>query len=171
MASKFTVLLVVIQIGTLLLASFTDLRARLIPNMACLILAIAGFARALTLGPVFALTSCAMTAALLLLLLPLHTMRVLGGGDIKLLLSASLGLRPAGVLYLFEITALAGGVMALLHLALRKLPRPAMAPAGSSALRRIYAAERWRILRRAPLPYGVAIACGGIWTILTHTWS
>ena len=51
------------------------------------------------------------------------------------------------------------------------LPRPAGARAGASTLRRVWAAERWRILRRAPLPYGLAIACGGIWTVLTHTGS
>ena len=34
--------------------------------------------------------------------------------------------------------------------------------------RRVYAIERWRHLRHAPLPYGVAIACGGIWTIFSQ---
>jgi prepilin peptidase CpaA len=50
---------------------------------------------------------------------------------------------------------------------MRHLPYPNLAPAGSSLVRRVYAIERWRHLRHAPLPYGVAIAFGGIWTILS----
>jgi prepilin peptidase CpaA len=68
---------------------------------------------------------------------------------------------------LLAITALAGGVLALVHLMMRQLPYPNLAPAGSSLVRRVYAIERWRHLRHAPLPYGVAIAFGGIWTILS----
>jgi prepilin peptidase CpaA len=73
-----------------------------------------------------------------------------------------------GVIQLLTITALAGGVLALGHLMLRLLPHPRLAPAGSSLVRRVYAIERWRNLRHAPLPYGVAIACGGIWTVFSQ---
>ena len=45
-------------------------------------------------------------------------------------------------------------------------PRPA--PAGSPLLLRVYAVERWRNLRRAPLPFGAAIACGGIWVLFSQ---
>jgi prepilin peptidase CpaA len=69
---------------------------------------------------------------------------------------------------LLTVTALAGGVLAALHLIMRAMPSPRLAPAGSSLARRVYAVERWRHLRHAPLPYGVAIASGGIWTILTR---
>jgi prepilin peptidase CpaA len=73
-----------------------------------------------------------------------------------------------GVIQLLTITALAGGVLALVHLMMRLLPYPKLAPAGSSLVRRVYAIERWRNLRHAPLPYGVAIACGGIWTVFSQ---
>ena len=73
-----------------------------------------------------------------------------------------------GVIQLLTITALAGGVLALAHLTMRLLPHPKRPPAGSSLVRRVYAVERWRNLRRAPLPYGVAIACGGVWTLLSQ---
>ena len=96
---------------------------------------------------------------------------MLGGGDVKLMVAMALGLSFAGNVRFFAATALAGGVLALMHLALRYLPRPALVPTGSVAIRRVYAAERWRILRRAPLPYGIAIACGGIWSVLVRTGS
>jgi prepilin peptidase CpaA len=79
----------------------------------------------------------------------------------------SIGLPPTGVMQLLTTTTLAGGVLALLHLMMRVLPHPKLAPVGSSFARRVYAIERWRHVRHAPLPYGVAIACGGIWTILS----
>ena len=100
-------------------------------------------------------------------LLLLHSRHILGGGDVKLLTALAIGLSPFGVVKLFAVTALAGGVVALSHLAMRRLPRPRLTSARSASLRRIYAVERWRILRRAPLPYAVAIASGGIWAVLT----
>jgi Flp pilus assembly protein protease CpaA len=73
-----------------------------------------------------------------------------------------------GVIQLLTVTALAGGVLAAAHIVMRSLPCPRLVPAGSSLARRIYAVERWRHLRQAPLPYGVAIACGGIWAIFSR---
>ncbi len=157
--------------GGLLFAALADLRARTIPDKAGAIVAVGGLALAGTVGLLFTVQSVGAAAGLLILLVPLHARGVLGGGDVKLLAAAAVGQSVTGTLYLIEATALAGGVLALIHLFMRHLPRPALAPAGSSSLRRVYAAERWRILRGAPLPYGIAIACGGIWTILTHTWS
>jgi prepilin peptidase CpaA len=92
----------------------------------------------------------------------------MGGGDVKLLVALAIGLPLPGLIQLLAITTLAGGVLALVHLIMRHLPHPRLAPAGSSVVRRVYAIERWRHLRHAPLPYGVAIACGGIWTIFSR---
>ena len=83
-------------------------------------------------------------------------------------ISATCPMLMTGVTQLLTITALAGGVLALVHLMMRLLPYPKLAPAGSSLVRRVYAIERWRNLRHAPLPYGVAIACGGIWTVFSQ---
>jgi prepilin peptidase CpaA len=104
---------------------------------------------------------------LFLLLFAIYQRGKIGGGDVKLLVALAVGLPLTGVIQLLTITALAGGVLALVHLMMRLLPSPRLAPAGSSLLRRVYAVERWRHLRHAPLPYGVAIACGGIWTIFS----
>lgn len=91
----------------------------------------------------------------------------MGGGDVKLLVVLAIGLPLMGTIQMLTITALVGGVLALVHLMMRNLPSPRLAPAGSSLLRRVYVVERWRHLRHAPLPYGVAVACGGIWAIFS----
>ena len=54
----------------------------------------------------------------------------------------AIGLPLMGVIQLLTITALAGGVLALVHLMMRLLPYPKLAPAGSSLVRRVYAIER-----------------------------
>jgi prepilin peptidase CpaA len=46
------------------------------------------------------------------------------------------------------------------------LPAMRPLPAGRGRFVRIYGVERWRIRRRGPLPYGVAIAAGGVFTLL-----
>jgi prepilin peptidase CpaA len=107
-------------------------------------------------------------------------------------------LSPLGILSLLVVTALAGGVLASAHLAMRRLPRPRLPrprlphprlphprlphPRPSRPrlafslhrngcgwqLRRICVVERWRIMRHAPLPYALAIACGGVWAVLNN---
>jgi prepilin peptidase CpaA len=165
----FLACVLVWQLFLLLSAAWVDVASRLIPNSLCLGLGITGALGRLLIGPPQMAESIAAAGIVFIILLPLHSRQLLGGGDVKLLAAITIGLPPAGVLQLFSITALAGGILALLHLAMRRLPRPKLAHARSSVFRRIYTAERWRILRRAPLPYGVAIACGGIWAMLTNT--
>ncbi|MBP1298564.1 prepilin peptidase CpaA [Bradyrhizobium elkanii] len=111
--------------------------------------------------------SLIVAAILFLVLFVIYQRGAIGGGDVKLLVALAIGLPLAGVIELLTATALAGGVLAAVHLMMRRLPQPRLAPAGSSLMRRVYAVERWRHLRHAPLPYGVAIACGGIWAILS----
>jgi prepilin peptidase CpaA len=103
-----------------------------------------------------------------MLLVAVYARGWIGGGDVKLLVALAIGLPLAGVVQLLTVTALAGGVLALTHLMMRRLPFPSPAPAGASLLRRVWAVERWRNVRHAPLPYGVAIACGGIWTVFNR---
>ncbi|MCC8938649.1 prepilin peptidase [Bradyrhizobium sp. Arg68] len=150
----------------LLYVATTDIATRLIRNEICLALAILGIAGQLA-DPLQIAQSLIVAAILLLLLFVVYQLGKIGGGDVKLLVALAVGLPLTGVVQLLTVTALAGGVLALVHLMMRALPYPRLAPAGSSLVRRVYAVERWRHLRHAPLPYGVAIASGGIWTILS----
>ena len=155
-----------LQILLLLYVATIDVATRLIRNELCLALALLGIAAQLT-SPAQLAQSLISAAILFLLLLVIYMRGWMGGGDVKLLVALAVGLPLTGVIDLLTITALAGGVLALVHLLMRLLPYPKLAPVGSSLARRVYAVERWRHLRHAPLPYGVAIACGGIWTALS----
>ena len=77
---------------------------------------------------------------------------VLGGGDVKLLAAVSLFAGPHHLLNLLFITAIAGGLLGLAILAGTPIGRPAMAVAGPIRAR-----------LRSGLPYGPAIAAGGLW--------
>jgi prepilin peptidase CpaA len=156
----------IVQIVLLLYVATVDVATRLIRNEICLALALLGIAAQLA-SPMQLAQSLIAAAILSLLLLFIYQRGSIGGGDVKLLVALAIGLPAAGVLQLLTITALTGGLLALVHLVMRHLPYPKLAPAGSSLVRRVYAVERWRHLRHAPLPYGVAIACGGIWTVLS----
>ena len=156
-----------LKIALLLYVATIDIATRLISNEICLALALLGIAGQLA-SPTQIAQSLIAAAILLLLLLVIYQRRWIGGGDVKLLVALAVGLPLTGVVELLTITALAGGVLALVHLMMRLLPDPTLVPAGSSLVRRVYAIERWRNLRHAPLPYGVAIACGGIWTVFSQ---
>jgi prepilin peptidase CpaA len=157
----------ILEILLLLYVAMIDVATRLIPNEVCLALALLGIAGQLA-SPMQVAESLIVATILLLLLLLIYTRGWIGGGDVKLLVALVIGLPLTGVIQSLTITALAGGVLALVHLIMRVLPYPRLAPAGSPLARRIYAIERWRHLRHAPLPYGVAIAFGGIWTIFSE---
>ena len=78
----------------------------------------------------------------------------LGGGDVKLLAAVSLFAGPPRLLDFLAITALMGGVLGLAILAGAPIGRPAMAEGGSLRTR-----------LRSGLPYGPAIAAGGLWLV------
>jgi prepilin peptidase CpaA len=145
-----------LEILLLVYVAMIDIATRLIRNEICLALALLGIAGHYG-SPMQVVESLIAATILFLLLLVIYQRGWMGGGDVKLLVALAIGL-----------PLLAGGVLAVVHLMMRLLPYPRLAPAGSSFVRRVYAIERWRHLRHAPLPYGVAIACGGIWTIFSQ---
>ncbi len=156
-----------LEILLLLYVAMVDVATRLIYNEICLTLALLGIASQFA-GQNHIFESLVAATILFLLLVVVYERGLVGGGDVKLLAALAIGLTFTGVIQLLTVTALAGGVLALAHLIMCRLPSPRPAPAGSSFLRRVYAVERWRNLRQAPLPYGAAIACGGIWTALSR---
>ena len=90
----------------------------------------------------------------------------MGGGDVKLLGAAALGMPASSVLTFIAAVAMAGGVLAVFYLLARRLMpfRPSTRPKGMVA--RALRAERWRISRGGPLPYACAIAFGFLFVIL-----
>ena len=79
----------------------------------------------------------------------------LGGGDVKLLVAASLFAGPALLLDFVMVTALAGGLLSLAVLAGAPIgPATAAGSAGEATV---------RSRLRGGLPYGPAIAAGGLW--------
>jgi len=159
-------IVLVLEVLLLLYVAAADIAVRTISNEICLALAILGIVGQLD-NPSQVAQSLIVAAILFVLLLFLHGRGVMGGGDVKLLVALAIGLPIMGVVQLLTITALSGGILAMAHVLMRLLPSPNLAPADSCVLRRVYAVERWRHLRHAPLPYGVAIACGGIWSVLS----
>ena len=155
----------------LLYGAWYDLATRTVPNSATILVAATGIMLRAMVSPSALAVSVALAAGLFCALVAAHAHGLLGGGDVKLIAAIALGLPPAGSLHLLMATALGGGVLALIHLALRILPHPARSPPGSSDLRRIWTIERWRIRRHAPLPYGVAIAAAGTWVFMSTVWS
>jgi prepilin peptidase CpaA len=141
----------------------------MIPDWVSVGLVVAGLAVRLFAGLPSAAVSVGLALLLFTLLALAHARGILGGGDVKLAAATAIGLPADSILRFVVVTALAGGVVALLYLALRfglrrRLPR---APRrGASLLGRVFAAEHWRIARHGSIPYGVAIACGGIWVVL-----
>lgn len=156
----------ILEILLLLYVATMDVATRLISNEICLALAILGIVGHAA-NPAGIVESLLCATILFAILFVVYQRGMMGGGDVKLLTVLAVGLPLMGIIQLLAITAFAGGVLAMVHLMMRNLPHPRLAPAGSSLLRRVYAVERWRHLRHAPLPYGVAIACGGIAAILS----
>lgn len=104
----------------------------------------AGLAVACALG-VFAVGAAAFAAG------------ALGGGDVKLLAAVSLFAGPAGLVDFLLVTGLSGGLLGLAILAGAPIGQPAMGPL--------------RARLRSGLPYGPAIAIGGLWVAITQAMS
>src|SRR5690349_15925617 len=79
----------------------------------------------------------------------------LGGGDVKLLAAVSLFAGPGLIVNFLAVTAIAGGLLGLAILA----GAPIGQPAGSGPL---------RARLRSGLPYGPAIAAGGLWIVASQ---
>ncbi|MDF1586045.1 A24 family peptidase [Marinimicrococcus flavescens] len=157
--------------ATLLLAALCDVAWRLIPNGVSLALVALGTGlRLAQAGPEGLIWTAAASALLFAVMLLAWSRGLMGGGDAKLLPAAAMTLPAAAVPQLVLMTALAGGALALLYLLLqqaaRRLPAFPRQHRGQPLLRRLLAAEGWRLRRRGPLPYGVAIAAAALMLLL-----
>ena len=131
----------------LLYAAFTDMRRRQIDNWLNIAIALAapGFwwASGLTLWPDVAIQFGTALVAFAILA-GLFALNAMGGGDVKLLTALALWVPPLAFLKLLFVMAVAGGVLTIVlgsyHIARRR---------------------KDRLL----VPYGLAIAFGGLWVI------
>jgi prepilin peptidase CpaA len=153
-------LMVVVGLALLLGAALHDVAVRTVPNCAPAMLAMIGIVSRLEGGDLLvglAIAGGVFGAAALLWLRGL-----MGGADAKLLGAVALLAPPVRIPELLLMIALCGGILALFYLVMSHLvPRPASGPR-HTFLGRLAKAERWRLNRRGPLPYAVAIAGGTV---------
>ncbi len=160
-----------LTLGLLAYAAWADLATRTIPDSVSVVLVLVGLVARWPAGIGGIAASLGTALVLFAILVFLHARGMIGGGDVKLAAAVTAGLSLQAAYRFVVATTLAGGVLSLLHLVLRRVLRdyaPVPPPRrGAPVLQRIFAAERWRIARHGSLPYAVAIGCGGIYAILS----
>lgn len=134
----------------LVFAAFTDLRHRHIANWLTGAIALGAplfwWANGLSIWPDVAIQLGAGLLAFALFA-GLFALRMMGGGDVKLLAALALWIEPGWYLYLLIMMALAGGVLTIGF--------------GAAHLMR-------RKKEKLAIPYGVAIAIAGLWVLGAH---
>ena len=147
MGNAISTILVAALAALLLVACWCDLKARTIPNglnLAVALLAIPfWWTSGLALWPDVAL-QLGVAALVFCLFAIAFAFGAMGGGDVKLVAAIALWLPPSSVLALLFIMSVAGGALTLAMLIRHKLARRP---------------------GQLEIPYGVAIAFGGLWLI------
>lgn len=132
----------------LLVAAFTDVKRRQIDNWLNAAIALAApafwWASGLSLWPDAGM-QFGLAIATFVITAGLFAVRMMGGGDVKLLTALALWVRPVDFLFLVIVMALLGGVLTI-------------------------AIATWRMALRkqgkAAIPYGIAIASAGLLTLM-----
>jgi len=139
----------------LVLAAAGDIKRYRIPNTLNIALACLYLPTALLAGSTWGTIGWHVAAggAVLVVGIVLFALNWLGGGDAKLLAAAACWTGFAGLPGFLIFTALAGGVLALVLLAVRRLLRGRIDD--DSSLARLLGQTR-------DVPYGIAIAVGGL---------
>jgi len=169
MASVLALLIIICLVS----AAWRDLAVRRIPNVFSYAIAVAGVCLRAFDGLTALGGSVAAASALFAVLFLLFARGLLGGGDVKLAAAVALGLPPEAVWTFVVLTALAGGILSGFYLAAFRLGLRPLRPAGRrrGVLRRVAAAEVWRLRRRGPLPHGIALCASGVGlTASGHLW-
>lgn len=131
----------------LLIAAFTDIRRRQIDNWLNAAIALGApaywWAQGIAVWPDVAI-QLALALVTLVVLAGLFALKLMGGGDVKLLAALALWLPPLTFLKLLVVMSLLGGLLTI-----------------------VFAAWHFTVTRRrdAKIPYGVAIASAGLITL------
>lgn len=149
-------------IALLIWASVSDVRHYLIPNWICAAIALL-YVVHVGASPhgVDWLGGLAVGAILFALSAALFVFRIVGGGDVKLLGACALWAGPVLAVPYLAVTAITGGVLALALLARLRLTETRHHTLASVS--RLAAGETRTLPKTQPLPYGVAIAVGGLY--------
>jgi prepilin peptidase CpaA len=151
--------LILLMVGLLMAAAWHDVATRLIPDAICLSLLVGALVLRAPAGWMALLASLGAALLLFCILFLLAMRGVVGGGDVKLAGAVAVALPPAVTWDFVVATILAGGVLGAGYLVAARFA-PRLGPA-QCLLGRVLVVEAWRIRRRGPLPYAVAIAIGG----------
>jgi prepilin peptidase CpaA len=140
-------LFIALLAAALLLAAVGDWRTRIIPNRLNAAIALLAvpfwWSVGLPIWPGVAL-QLALGAGVFALFAVAFRFGAMGGGDVKMAAALALWLPFAGVVKLLVIMSIAGGVLTVAMLAAHRMAKSAGQP---------------------EIPYGIAIAFGGIWLI------
>ena len=149
----------------LVFAALRDIATRRVPNWVSIGILICSIVFQTVVGMIF--TAIGLGLLIFFVAALMWRRGWLGGADVKLLTAASVAVAPAAVGPLLIAISLAGGGLAIVYIILsRLLRRPSPGPR-NGFLPRLLKAEAWRIRKRAPLPYAVAIAIGGLSTLFS----
>jgi prepilin peptidase CpaA len=141
----------------LCIAALGDIRSYRIPNKLNLIiasLAIPYWLLNITALNAGLLPQLLLIGIMLIILLPLMLRSILGGGDAKLLFALSFWFKPSLYFAMIMVTVIAGGILCLGVLLRGRLQSPAP-NIGING-------EVVESKRKQRIPYGVAIAAGGL---------
>ena len=154
-------------------AAWRDVATRTIPDEVSIALILVGASVRLMSGWQALALSLLVAVLIFFALLPLCGRGFLGGADLKLLAALAVGFSPWISLHLLLSVTVVGGLLAGIYLCLGRVLR-LLGNLSRSKLRprtlpgRIALIEGWRIRRRAPVPYGVAIAIGTVFAVLQN---
>ena len=139
-----------------------DVRSRRIPNTLVLCIAVLGTSYSLALEPsrYGALHALGGMGVGLVFWLPFYALRKLGAGDVKFFAAASAWLGPAAAIQAALLSALFGGVLAVIWLARDAAWMRELAPRFSSTPQPEVVPELSVADRGRRLPYGIAMAAG-----------
>lgn len=146
----------------LLWAAYSDAQSFKIPNRICIAIVLLYPAYVLSTGQTVEwLPATALAAGVLLIGFLLFSMKIVGGGDAKLLAAASLWAGPSLMIAFLFVMAFAGGALAIGYWLHHRFTRAA-SPAA------IFVAKVDDDFGKQPIPYGIAIAAGGLYVAFTN---